>query len=216
MPGIRRGGTIVAFSLLAAFVAACVLLALTPGPNMSLILANTTAHGLNAGLWTLAGAGTGLAILVAVAALGLGSVMNVMSEWFDVIRWGGALYLCILGARQLWSAWRSRGGAPAVRIGSQRSWYIGGLLVSLSNPKVLLFLGAFFPQFLDPARPAGTQLAVLAVLFVVTLVLVDLSYTIVVARLRRGLNARYGRLLDGVAGGLLLAGGAVLATLRRP
>lgn len=203
------------FSILAAFVAACVLLALTPGPNMSLILSNTTTRGLPAGLWTLAGASTGLAILVAIAALGLGSVMNVMSSWFDVIRWGGAVYLFVLGAWQLWTAFKGASHAEA-RAGSQRSWYFGGLLVSLSNPKVLLFLGAFFPQFLDPASPAGPQLAVLAVLFVVTLALVDLSYTFAVAMLRHGLTKRHARMLDGVAGGMLLAGGALLATLRRP
>jgi threonine/homoserine/homoserine lactone efflux protein len=82
-----------------AFIAACVLLALTPGPNMSLILANTLSHGLRAGLITLAGTTTGLAVLVAAAAVGMGSMMVLMSAWFDVIRWVGALYLIYLGAR---------------------------------------------------------------------------------------------------------------------
>ena len=88
--------------VVAAFIATCILLALTPGPNMSLILASTLTNGLRAGLVTLAGTTTGLALLVAAAAAGMSSVMVFMSEWFDVIRWVGALYLVYLGARQLW------------------------------------------------------------------------------------------------------------------
>ena len=92
------------------------LLALTPGPNMSLIIANTLTAGLAAGLYTLAGTTTGLALLVAAAVMGMSSVMVFMSEWFDVVRWLGALYLVYLGARQLWQLRRRRAGlAPARR-----------------------------------------------------------------------------------------------------
>jgi homoserine/homoserine lactone efflux protein len=201
--------------ILAAFVAACIFLALTPGPNMSLIIANTTAHGLQAGLWTLAGSTTGLAILVAIAALGMTSVMMLMADWFDVIRWLGAAYLVHLGARQLHAAFRTP-SAGSVRMPHGGSLYVNGLLVSLSNPKVLLFLGAFLPQFVDPAHAPGPQLALLAAAFVATLATVDVTYTLVLARARRAFTARHTRVLDGVAGGLLLAGGALLATLRRP
>jgi threonine/homoserine/homoserine lactone efflux protein len=201
--------------ILAAFVVACIFLAVTPGPNMSLIIANTTAHGLEGGLWTLAGSTTGLAVLVAIAALGMTSVMVLMADWFDVVRWIGAAYLVYLGARQFYSAFRAS-AAQTVRVPRSGSLYFNGLIVSLSNPKVLLFLGAFLPQFVDPTHAPGPQLAVLAVTFVATLALVDATYTLLLARARRGFTARHTRVLDGVAGGLLLAGGAVLATLRRP
>ena len=88
--------------VVAAFVATCILLGLTPGPNMSLILASTLSNGLRAGLVTMAGTTTGLAVLVGAATVGMSSVMVLMSEWFDVIRWMGALYLVYLGGRQLW------------------------------------------------------------------------------------------------------------------
>src|SRR5262247_826851 len=91
-----------------AFVAACILLGLTPGPNMSLIIANTLAGGLGAGLITLAGTTTGLALLVAAAALGMSSVMIFMADWFDLLRWLGALYLAYLGVSQLIQFWRRR------------------------------------------------------------------------------------------------------------
>jgi len=201
---------------LLAFVAACILLALTPGPNMSLILANTLTGGLAAGLATLAGAATGLAVLVAAAAAGMSSVMVFMSDWFDVIRWVGAVYLVYLGASMLWQLRRRRAeaAAPARRAGA--NLYLQGLLVSLSNPKVLLFLGAFLPQFLDPGRDAVWQLWVLAVTFVAVLAAVDVAYTLAVARARATFDPRRLRFLDGAAGVLLLLGGAALAMVRRP
>src|SRR4029453_14706769 len=94
--------------LLIAFIAACILLGLTPGPNMSLIIANTLGGGLGSGFVTLVGTTTGLALLVGAAALGMSSVMGFMSEWFDVIRWLGAVYLVFLGPRQLWQFWSRR------------------------------------------------------------------------------------------------------------
>jgi hypothetical protein len=141
---------------------------------MSLILANTLAAGLRAGLVTLAGTTTGLALLVAAAAVGMTSVMVFMSEWFDVIRWIGAFYLIYLGARQLWLLRRRATGAapPPHRAGA--NLYFEGVLVSLSNPKVLLFLGAFLPQFVDPAADPVRQLG--APWFVV--VAVDVGYTL--------------------------------------
>ena len=210
--------------VLAAFVLACVLLAVTPGPNMALIIAATLSGGLGAGFATLAGCLTGLAILVTVAAIGMTSVMLLMAEWFDVLRWVGALYLVFLGVRQLAVWWKLHRKAvtadmaplPSARAVSSRGRYLQGLAVSLSNPKVLLFLGAFFPQFVSPASAPGPQLAVLAVLFVVVLMAVDVSYTIAVARARATIDMRRLRMLDAASGVLLVAGGLVLATARRP
>ena len=201
---------------LALFIGACILLGLTPGPNMSLIVANTLAGGLRAGLVTLAGTSVGLAVLVTIAAAGMSSVMVLMAQWFDAVRWAGALYLIVLGVRQLWGWWRRRASGLAPPTPPATTSFAHGLIVSLSNPKVLLFLGAFLPQFVDPARPAVPQLAILAVVFWATLLATDLVYTIAIARARTAIDARKLQVLDGMAGGLLLVGGMVLATARRP
>jgi threonine/homoserine/homoserine lactone efflux protein len=183
---------------------------------MSLILANTLTSGLRAGLVTLAETTTGLAMLVAAAAAGMSSVMVFMSEWFDVIRWVGALYLVYLGARQLWLLRRRAAGMPVKAPAVGANLYAQGVLVSLSNPKVLLFLGAFLPQFLDPARDPVAQLTVLAVVFVTVLAAVDVACTLAVAKARATFDAARLRLLDGAAGVLLLLGGLALAMARRP
>ena len=213
------------------FVTACVLLAVTPGPNMALIISSTLGGGLRAGLVTLAGTLSGLAILVTVAAVGMTSIMVLMSEWFDVIRWLGAVYLIVLGVRQLRQFCRSRrlaASASAPEAGSgavthddhsplSTSWrFVQGIVVALSNPKVLLFLGAFFPQFVSPAAPPGPQLAILSVVFLLTLATVDVCYTLAIAKARKTVDISRLRLLDAVSGALLLAGGLVLATARRP
>ncbi len=185
---------------------------------MALIIANTASRGLRAGLVTLAGTSTGLVLLVAIAALGMTSVILLMSEWFDVLRWVGACYLAWLGLQQLRSWWRSRNSpaAPVATAASTSRRFMQGVGVSLSNPKVLFFLGAFFPQFMDPASDPVLQLSLLATLFVVVLVSVDLGYTFAVAGARAKFDAARLRVLDGIAGVLLLIGGAALAMTRRP
>ena len=203
--------------VLLAFIAACVLLALTPGPNMALMIANTLRHGLRGGLVTLAGTTTGLALLVAAAAAGMTSIMVFMSTWFDVVRWAGAVYLVYLGARQLWQL-RDRGAqtridTPPVKRGS---WYFQGLIVSLSNPKLILFLGAFLPQFVDVGADPVDQLTVLAVLFVLVLAAVDIATTFAIARARTTFGATQLRVLNGAAGVFLMLGGLALAVMRRP
>lgn len=203
--------------LLLAFIAACVLLGLTPGPNMALIIANTLAGGLRRGLITLTGTATGLALLVAAAAAGMTSVMVFMSAWFDIVRWIGAVYLVYLGARQLWRL-RRRGGdaGPGAPMPPSGNSFLQGLLVSLSNPKVVLFLGAFLPQFVDAGSDPVAQLVVLAVLFVVILSMVDVFTTLMAARARATFGVSHLRRLDAASGVFLLLGGAALAAMRRP
>jgi threonine/homoserine/homoserine lactone efflux protein len=203
--------------VLLAFIAACVLLALTPGPNMALMIANTLRHGLRGGLVTLAGTTTGLALLVAAAAAGMTSIMVFMSTWFDVVRWAGAVYLVYLGARQLWQL-RGRDAQTGIDTPPTRrgNWYLQGLIVSLSNPKVILFLGAFLPQFVDTGADPVGQLTVFAVLFVAVLAAVDIATTFAVARARTTFGATQLRVLDGAAGVFLMLGGLALAVMRRP
>ena len=193
---------------------ACVALAATPGPSMSLFMANTTSYGTRAGLLTVAGNTIGVSILVATATIGLTSVMALVSEWFEVIRWIGVAYLIYLGVQKLLSATRSA-GVP-VQVQPSAHWIIPqALLVALSNPKVLLFLGAFFPQFIDLSSPAAPQLAVLAISFVLAIALTDAALVLVAARARILLTRKGSRAADAVSGIILLGGGALLASIRR-
>jgi homoserine/homoserine lactone efflux protein len=201
--------------ILVAFIAACWLLAWTPGPMMALILANVSSYGLAAGLWTVAGGVAGLSLLVTAAALGMTPLMVVMAEWFDVIRWLGALYLGWLGFQRLRQVWRGNGSIRERPV-SGRSWFLQAFTVSLGNPKVLLFLGAFLPQFVDKSGDVPLQLTMLATTFVIVVGLADAVYTVALGKMRGLLASRRLKLLNGLSGLLLLLGGLVLATARRP
>lgn len=198
------------------FVAASAVLALLPGPNMALYLGNGAAYGMRAALLTVAGCAAGLAILAGGAALGMGSLMTIMSGWFDVVRWAGAAYLVWLGAGQLRAAFATEREDVAKAASSPRQgrWFFQGVVASLSNPKVLLFLGAFLPQFVAPGVPAGPQLALLAATFVVVLAAVDCLVALAAASARRWI-AGNGRKVPEIAGGVLLLCGGVWLALTR-
>ena len=202
--------------LYSAFVLACIVLAITPGPNMALFLANSAAHGTRAALITLIGSSTGLAILVAFAALGMTSLMAFVAEWFDIIRWIGAAYLVWLGISRLRMAWRMEADdiivAPPAAHGK---WFFQGFATSLSNPKVLLFLGAFLPQFIVPTAAVGPQLALLSVTFVAVIAMVDTMTVLLFGSARSLLMGSRRRFTEGFSGMLLIFGGVWLATMRR-
>src|SRR5467141_75327 len=82
-----------------AFVAACIALALLPGPVVTLIIANGLRHGTREALINVAGAQTGLAIVIGIVAVGLTSLMATMGYWFDWVRFAGAAYLVWLGIK---------------------------------------------------------------------------------------------------------------------
>lgn len=200
--------------LFLAFVLATAALALLPGPIVSLIVANGTSFGTRAAFTTVAGSSTGLALMVTGAALGMGSLLALMADWFDYVRWAGAAYLVWLGLSRLWRAWKPMDVEQMPSSGGRR-WYWQGLVAALSNPKVMLFLGAFFPQFVNQDAAPGPQLAVLAVTFVVTAGLMDSLYALLAGTARAWFTERRMRLADGFGGCLLICGGAWLALSRR-
>jgi threonine/homoserine/homoserine lactone efflux protein len=145
----------------------------------------------------------------------MSSIMAFVAEWFDIIRWIGAAYLIWLGVSRLRAVMRSQGVQPATLPIRRGRWFLQGVVASLSNPKVLLFLGAFFPQFIDLSAPVAPQLALLAVSFVVTLAMVDCVVVIAFGSAKGRLVGGRLRIAEGVSGVLLVVGGLWLATARR-
>jgi homoserine/homoserine lactone efflux protein len=97
---------------------------------------------------------------------------------------------------------------------SPRAMVLRALLVSLSNPKTLLFYGAFFPQFVSGGPDMGLEIALLSATFLALAVLVDGGWALLAARARRFLAAR-GRLRNRLSGGLLIGAGVGLALVRK-
>lgn len=196
-----------------AFVAAVALLMLIPGPNVALIVATSLARGTPAGLVTVAGTSAAMVPQLAVTALGMTWLMSVLADWFEWVRWIGVAYLLWLGLRE-WRRPAADEPAPAPLRGAWRRLFARAFLVCLTNPKVLLFYGAFFPQFVAPGGHAGAQLALLCGSFLAVAVIVDCGWATLAGRLRP-LIARFGRLRHRLTGGLLMGAGLGLALARR-
>src|SRR2546423_221953 len=188
-----------------AYVAACFAIVIVPGPTVTLIIANSIRHGARAGLLNVAGTQLGLALMIAILWIGLASIIATMSVWFDWARLAGAAYLVWLGLRLLRTggALETSRSAPPPASG----FFLQGLLVIVSNPKALLFFGAFIPQFLDPTRDAGSQVVLLGATFMAVATLCDGAYAVLVGKLGLALSGRGARLVSRLSGGIVMGGG---------
>jgi len=199
--------------LYAAFLVACLVIIIVPGPTVTLVIANSLRHGRRAGLLNVAGTQVGLAIMIGIVGIGLTSLIEAMGHWFDWLRLAGAAYLVWLGWKMIRSSGDGTvGEAPRPPPGG---FVMQGAIVALSNPKTLLFFGAFFPQFIDPARDQGLQIAIMGVTAMLFAAISDSAYAIASGRAGRALSARRVRLLSRASGGFLIGGGVWLALSRR-
>src|ERR1700710_2072003 len=196
-----------------AFVAACIILALLPGPMVTVIIANGLRHGTRAALINIAGAQVGLAIVIGIVAIGLTSLMATMGYWFDWVRFAGAAYLVWLGIKLI--RFPVEGvNADAPPPPPRGGFFLQGFLVLLSNPKVLVFFGAFIPQFMDMEKDHVSQVALLGITFMVIAGLTDAIYALLAGRARLFFSARRTRLLSRVSGGFMIGGGIWLGAAR--
>jgi threonine/homoserine/homoserine lactone efflux protein len=163
------------------FATAALALAVIPGPTMLLALSNGMGGGLRRAAWGIGGATLGSALVIAVVAVGLGSLMLASAWLFDAVRTVGVLYLLWL-AVQLWRSPVADVQATLAHVPGRevrgRAAFTRSLTVALSNPKALLFFAAFLPQFVDPAMALAPQYALLGGLFVAIDALVMVAYAL--------------------------------------
>jgi len=196
-----------------AFVAACIALALLPGPIVTLLIASGLRHGTRAALINIAGAQVGLAIVIGIVAIGLTSLMATLGYWFDWVRFAGAAYLVWLGIKLIRAPVEGI-DADAPPPPPRGGFFLQGLLVLLSNPKVLVFFGAFIPQFMDMSKDHVSQVTLLGVTFMVIAGITDGLYALLAGRARSFFSARRTRLVSRVSGGFMIGGGIWLALTR--
>src|SRR3954451_8125116 len=212
-PAMTRMEYPMSLQLYLAFVAACIALALLPGPVVTLIIANGLRHGTRAALINVAGAQTGLAIVIGIVAVGLTSLMATMGYWFDWVRFAGAAYLVWLGIKLIWSPVEGV-DADAPPPPPRGGFFLQGFLILLSNPKVLVFFGAFIPQFMDMEKDHISQVALLGATFMVTGAITDTIYAVLAGRARVFFSGERIRLLSRISGGFMVGGGIWLALTR--
>jgi homoserine/homoserine lactone efflux protein len=194
------------------FMATAVVLILVPGPNVALIVANSVAYGRRYGLLTVAGTSSAMFIQLALTVFGMTTLLSVMAGWFEWLRWIGVAYLMYLGVKA-WYAPRIDLTKAEPQPHSALTVYLRGFLVSLTNPKTLLFFGAFLPQFVNANAELMGQLALLSATFLVIAILLDGTWALTANRFRR-LLAMNGNLRNRLTGGLLVSAGLGLALAR--
>jgi threonine/homoserine/homoserine lactone efflux protein len=154
-------------STYAVFLATAIVLLLIPGPAVLYVVTRSIEMGRAGGLASVAGITTGTATYAALAAAGLSSLVLASAAVFDVVKYAGAAYLLFLGVRRLLGR-RVERAAESSAPRTRRRAYAQGVIVNLTNPKTIVFIFAFIPQFVDPhARHAWVQVLVFGLSFTV-------------------------------------------------
>jgi len=189
-------------------------LSLTPGPNSLLVLTHGALHGHRRTLFTVAGGALGFIALIALSMLGIGALLEASANALTVLKLIGGAYLVWLGI-QLWRAppIRLQADAATKADAGGAALFRQGLLTAVSNPKALLFYGAFLPQFIDPERDLLPQFVVMATLFVAIECVVEFLLALLAHRIRPLLQ-RAGKAFNRVCGGLFVAMGVALPMTR--
>jgi len=147
------------------YLLASIGLSLTPGPNSLLALTHGALYGARRTLFTIIGGVFGFSALIALAMFGLTALLQASASVLTVLKWVGGAYLLWLGI-QLWRspALQLEVNTRAARL-SNAAMFRQGLLSAMANPKVLLFYGAFLPQFIEPQRGLFLQFVIMAATF---------------------------------------------------
>lgn len=195
------------------YLLAVIGLSLSPGPNGLLALTHGAMYGHKKVLYTISGGTLGFIVLIALSMFGIGTLLQASSNALMILKWFGGAYLIWLGI-QLWRAPALHLSVASTRV-EKSGWKLfqEGGLSAVSNPKVLLFFGAFLPQFIDPARSLIEQFIVMSLTFatiefVVEYILARISYRV------KPLLVKSGKRFNQCCGGMFIAIGIALPLSR--
>jgi RhtB (resistance to homoserine/threonine) family protein len=207
------------------FIAAGLLLNLTPGPDVLYIVSNALRSGAKAGVVAGLGITAGCFVHVFAAAVGVGALLAASAAAFTVLKWVGAAYLLWMGVRLLFARgqavrWGAPAGAPPPCEENASLWKVfrGGFLTNVLNPKVAIFFLAFVPQFIAPeTEHKALAFVLLGTLFNVDSVAINSGWALAAAWMARSNFVQRGmQWLDRIAGAMFIGFGLRLALAERP
>jgi homoserine/homoserine lactone efflux protein len=207
----------VTWTVWSLFAASELVLCLTPGPAVMLVLSRALASGARKSIASNLGILAANTMYFALSATGVGALLLASYNLFFAVKWIGAAYLIVVGARAVFGRSSPLGTVNAARA-ERRTWrvFVDGFVGQASNPKAIVFFSALLPQFLDPHRAVGPQILVLGITSVIIEFFVLLAYGVAAGRASRlAREPRYAAWTNRVAGGLLIGAGAGLAALKR-
>jgi threonine/homoserine/homoserine lactone efflux protein len=206
-----------------SFLLVAVVVSLTPGPATATIIRTSARFGRRPALAAIAGNSVGVLLWASLSAVGVSSLILASRVAYDVLKFGGALVLVVLGVRSLLHARRAAvegsvlaadaevAEAAADRRGTRAAGWRAGVLTGVANPKLAVFFVALFPQFLDPSAPVLPYALLMALVVVAVDVVWFSTLAIAVDRAGSLLRPRVNAWLERVAGGVMVALGARLA-----
>ncbi|MBT8148041.1 MAG: LysE family translocator [Gammaproteobacteria bacterium] len=194
-----------------AFLLLSIAIIVIPGPNVMVIVATSLSRGPKRGMQTVAGTSLAMLIQLVIAGIGTGVLVNVLAQGLIWLKWAGVAYLIYLGVSQLFgSPGERQSDLPATVVFNR------GFLISLTNPKTILFFSAFLPQFVSPEASYGSQIAILSLLFWLLAMVLDSAYALLAAQIGQRFphpgGSRAGRWLGGF---VYLGASAALASSRQ-
>jgi len=200
----------VTFGAWLGFLLAAILIAVTPGPGAVLSMSVGVRHGYWSAFTAILGLQAAILVHLAIVAVGFGALLAASETAFSVVKFVGAAYLIWLGIQK----WR----APPLPVDADQlpirrtGLFLQGMLVNLTNPKAIIFIGALVPQFIDPGRPQLHQYLLIAATLCLTDIVVMSAYALAAGRLGRWLHdPKAIRLQNRTFGGLFISAGTLLA-----
>jgi len=206
-------GSVLNIHLLSAFIPTFFVVSVTPGMCMTLAMSLGIAIGVRRTLWMMLGELAGVGLVAVLAVIGAATLMLNYPIAFTFFKWGGGIYLVWLGIQM----WRAKGGMALTaddggHVAAPGQLIAQGFITAVANPKGWAFFMVLLPPFIDSRLPMTPQLSVLVALILLLELLCLLLYAHGGQGLNRWLRRRDSlRLLNGIAGSLLIAVGIWLA-----
>ncbi|WP_029032827.1 LysE family translocator [Salinarimonas rosea] len=211
-------------SLWAVFAAAYLAITLSPGPNVLIVLTHAARYGYRSIAVTMAGNLSCQLVIISAVGLGVGALLTKESAAFTWMKYAGAAYLVYLGCRGFYDLYvlhkrrdldASTAVKPTPAIPSARRRYLEALTVSASNPKTVIFLSAFLPQFVAADRPVPTQFAIMFVTIAAIVIGIHALYAFVLVVLKSRMpKSVTGKVIPTVTSALYIALGVGLGAAR--
>ena len=204
-------------STVALFVTASVVLLVVPGPTIALVIARSLSDGGRTALPLVLGVGLGDLVAAAVSLAGAGALLAASATAFTAVKVVGALYLVWLGVRLFRAAPEPPRPVEAAVTGGEIGAFRDGFLVTVFNPKGILFFVAFVPQFIDPARGYAVQAAFFAITFTALALANGAVYAFGAVAMRRAVrDLGVLRAMNRVGGATIAVAGVAALFARRP
>jgi threonine/homoserine/homoserine lactone efflux protein len=202
---------------LAAFVPAALAVVVAPGPDTMYAVTRSLGDGRAAGVVAGLGTATGVLLHTAAAVAGLAALLRASAAAYTLVKYVGAAYLCYLGIRLLRSG-EAFEPTPDERSRSLAESYRTAVAINVTNPKVAVFVLAFFPQFVPASANATAQMSVLGVVYAGLSLLYLAGVALFAGRVRGRLlgSSRIRRALQYLSGSVLIGFGVRLVLDERP